>query len=99
MTQFLQKGLGVSWFVETDTFSFKVNIKEELYTRHRILSVVSSVSDPLGMAVPFVLPAKLFFKDLCRKGLGWDDEISSKYLSWWRVWVNRLLKLSFVSVD
>ena len=54
-----EKALGVSWFVETDTFGFKVNIKEKPCTRRGILSVVSSVYDPLGMAAPFILPAKL----------------------------------------
>ena len=83
-----ERALGVPWFVETDTFGFKVNIKEKPCTRRGIHSVVSSVYDPLGMAAPFVLPAKLLFQDLCRKGLAWDDEIPSNYLSWWRVWLN-----------
>ena len=89
-----ERALGVSWFVETDTFGFKVNIKEKPCTRRGILSVVSSVYDPLGMAAPFILPAKLLLQDLCRKSLGWDDEIPSDYLSRWRVWLNGLPKLS-----
>ena len=76
-----ERVLGVSWFVETDTFGFKVSIKEKPCTRRGILSVVSSVYDPLGMATPFVLPAKLLLQNLCRKGLAWDDEIPSNYLS------------------
>ena len=89
-----ERALGVSWFVETDTFGFKVNFKEKPCTRRGILSVVSSVYDPLGMAAPFILPAKLLLQDLCRKSLGWDDEIPSDYLSRWRVWLNGLPKLS-----
>ncbi len=94
-----ERALGVSWFVESDTFGFKVNIKEKPCTRREILSVVSSVYDPLGMAAPFVLLAKLLLQDLCRKGLDWDDEIPSNYLSRWQVWLNGLPKLSEVSVD
>lgn len=93
-----ERALGVSWFVETDTFGFKVNIKEKPCTRRGILSVVSSVYDPLGMAAPFILPAKLLLQDLCRKSLGWDDEIPSDYLSRWRVWLNGLPKLSQMSM-
>ena len=94
-----ERALGVSWFVETDIFGFKVNIKEKPCTRRGILSVVSSVYDLLGMAAPFVLPAKLLLQDLCRKGLAWDDEIPSNYLSRWRVCLNGLPKLYQVSVD
>lgn len=89
----------VSWFVETDTFGFKVNIKEKPCTRRGILSVISPVYDPLGTAAPVVLPAKLLLQNLCKKGLGWDDEILSNYLPRWKVWLNGLPKLSQVSVD
>ena len=94
-----EKALGVSWFVETDTFGFKVNIKEKPCTRRGILSVVSSVYDPLGMAAPFILPAKLLLQDLCRKSLGWDDEIPSDYLSRWRARLNGLPKSFVVHVS
>ena len=94
-----ERALGVSWFVETDSFGFKVNIKEKPCTRRGILSVVSSVYDPLGMAAPFILPAKLLLQDLCRKSLGWDDEIPSDYLSRWRVWLNGLPKSFVVHVS
>ena len=53
-----ERALGMSWLVETDALSFKVIIKEKPCTRRGILSVVSSVYDPLGMAAPFVLPAR-----------------------------------------
>ena len=46
----------MSWFVETDMFRFKVNIKEKPCNRRGILSVVSVVYDLLYMAAPFVLP-------------------------------------------
>ena len=51
------------------------------------------------MAVPFTLPAKVLLQDLCRKGLGWDDEIPSDYLSRWLAWLDDLRKLSEFSVN
>jgi len=45
-----ERALGVSWFVETDAFGFRVNIKEKPSNRRGILSVAGSVYDPLGMA-------------------------------------------------
>lgn len=94
-----ERALGVSWFIETDTFSFKVFIKEKPCTRRGILAVVSSVYDPLGMVAPFVLPAKLLLQDLYRKGLGWDDQIPYVHLSRWQAWLADLPKLSQLSVN
>ena len=54
----VERALGVKWCVETDTFGIKVDIKFKPPTRRGILSNVSSVYDPLGLATPFVLPAK-----------------------------------------
>ena len=62
-----ERALGVSWFVETDAFGFKVNIKEKPCTRGGSLSVVSSVYDPLGMEAPFILPANFFFRTYAGK--------------------------------
>ena len=58
------RALGVSWFVEADQFGFKVVIKDRPCTRRGILSAVNSLYDPLGMAAPFILSAKLLVQDL-----------------------------------
>ena len=76
-----ERALSVLWCVENDKFGFKVNVKERPCTRRGILSIVSSIYDPLGLAVPFILPAKLLLQDLCRKGIAWDDEIPDNYSS------------------
>ena len=95
----VERALRVSWSVENDKFIFKINVKEQQCTRRGILSVVSPIYDPLGMAVPLILPAKILLQDLCRRGLGWDDVIPSNYLFHWRTWLHGLPKLSQFSVD
>ena len=50
----VERALGVKWCVESDTFSFNVDIKLKPPTRRGILLVVSSVYDPLELAAPFV---------------------------------------------
>ena len=72
----VERALGVKWCMESDTFSFHVNMKLKLPMRRGILSVISSVYDPLGLAAPFVLTAKMLLQDLCRLKWGWDDPIS-----------------------
>ena len=75
----IERALGVQWQVASDTFRFKITIKDRPPTRRGILATVSSVYDPLGFVAPFVLPAKILLQDLCRK-LGWDDKIPEEDL-------------------
>ena len=81
-----------------DEFVFKISVKEKPATRRGILSIVSSVYDALGFAAPFILLAKLIMQDLCRKNLGWDDDISEDDLSGWRSWLEELPKLENLAV-
>ena len=91
--------LGVRWHVASDTFGFKITIKDRAATRRGILSVVSSVYDPLGIVAPFILTAKLILQELCKKKLGWDDKIFDKDFERWKAWLEALPKLEQFSVD
>ena len=94
-----QRALGIKWNVESDTFDFKVKIKEKPPTRHGILSLVSSVYDPLGFASPFVLPAKVILQDLCCRGLKWDEVLPDEHLKNWQQWLRDLPQLEEFSVN
>lgn len=48
----LKRALGVQWCVSSDTFGFKIIIKERPVTRRGILSVVSSIYDMLRFVHP-----------------------------------------------
>ena len=95
----VERALGVKWCVESDTFNFNVNIKLKPPTRRGILSVVSSVYDPLGLAAPFVLTTKRLLQDLCRLKLGWDDPISPEDSIRWERWLADLPKLPQFSIE
>ena len=88
-----ERALGVQWNVQADTFSFKIASKEKPATRRGILSVVSSIYDPLGFVSPCILPAKGILQDLCLKGLGWDDQIPELSKQKWAAWLKELPKL------
>ena len=74
----VEHALGVCWDVEGDIFCFKIEINDKPLTRRGLLSVVSSVYDPLGFAASVILPAKAILQDLCRKRLQWDDPIPTE---------------------
>ena len=61
-------------------------------TRRGILSVISSIYDPLGFVAPLILPAKAILRDLCRKGWEWDDRIPLEDLERWQDWLQELPK-------
>ena len=88
----LQPALGVCWDAVNDEFTFKVEIKEKQPTRRALLSIVSSVYDPLGFTALFILLAKILMKGLCRMGLNWDDQIYAKYIQRWSTWLKELLR-------
>ncbi|XP_068680362.1 uncharacterized protein [Montipora foliosa] len=95
----LERALGVRWDVASDKFGFHISVKDKRPTRRGILSITSSIYDPLGFAAPFILPAKVILQDLCRQRLDWDDEIPLKDLHRWREWLDDLSKLGEYTID
>ena len=61
-------------------------LKDKPATRRGILSTVSSIYDPLGMASPFLLTGKRILQRLCHEKLDWDEPIPSNYLVEWERW-------------
>ncbi|XP_052472158.1 uncharacterized protein LOC128028879 [Carassius gibelio] len=94
----VERTLGLQWCAETDTFRFKMAVQERPLTRRGILSVISSVYDPIGFLAPFALPAKLMLQNLCRLNCGWDDHISPNCQLQWVGWLEDLRKLSTFSI-
>ena len=95
----VERALGIKWDVQSDTFHFRIVVKDQPPTRRGILSVISSIYDPLGFVAPLILPAKAILRDLCRKGLDWDDRIPLKDLERWQYWLKQLPKLEQIAVE
>jgi len=66
-------------------------------TRRGILSLVSSLYDPLGFVALLILPAKVLLQQLCRLDFGWYETIPNETLMEWREWVEDLPKLKLES--
>jgi len=81
-----------------DKFTFKVESKHKPFTRRSILSVTSSVYDPVGLVSPVIVPTKKLLQDLYQQKIGWDDEITLEELARWRSWISDLPKLSQVAI-
>ena len=94
----LERALGVQWFVESDEFHFKVELKDRPLTRRGILSTVSSIYDPLGLIAPFLLQGKRILQGICKDGAHWDDPVPDNIRMHWARWRGDLLNLSKVKI-
>ena len=79
----IERTLGIMWRAETDSFQFCIVIQDRPVTRRGILSTVSSVYDPLGLAAPLILLGKQMLQDMCRENADWDDPISDQLRPRW----------------
>ena len=66
-------------------------------TRRGLLSVLSSVFDPLGLGTPFMLKERQIIKQLCQEKLQWDEQIDERSAYEWLKWKNNLLTLENVT--
>ena len=94
-----EQASGVLWDTETDKFAFRVTLKQKLWTRRSLLSVISSIYNPLGFAAPFLLQGKLLIQQLCKENLRWDETILDNIQRQWTKWERQLKKLEKLSVD
>ena len=60
----VERGLGMIWNINQDTLTFNSITREYPNTKRGILSLVSSVFDPLGILTPCLLEPKLIIQEL-----------------------------------
>ena len=64
----VERTLGLRWDMQKDLFSFDAALKSKPNTRRGILSLTSSIYDPLGFLAPVILPPRNSFKICASKG-------------------------------
>ena len=84
------RALGLHWDADSDTLLFKVVPTNKPPTKRGILSMVSSLFDPLGFVSPFILPVKVLLQELWRMGIQWDERVPEPLLTQWHRWVESL---------
>ena len=64
----LEKALGFYWDTENNIFRFKIVLKDKLMARRGMLSIISSIFDPLGFVAPHTQRGKRILQQI-----GWDE--------------------------
>ncbi|XP_064637049.1 uncharacterized protein LOC135493569 [Lineus longissimus] len=79
------KTLGVLWDPVADVITFKVKEKQmQTITKRSVLSRLSMLFDPLGLATPVTIRAKVAMQAIWRlDNLGWNDELPPDYTELW----------------
>ena len=93
------KALGISWNIEKDTFSFKINLDRKLITKRCLLSMISSIYDPLGYAAPFVLEGRRILQHLCNKNVQWNEIVQQDVQSDWAKRVEQMNQLENLPIS
>ena len=71
------------WNIKTDTFGFKIPLKDKPETKRGILSKLNSSYDPLGLTSPYILKGRRTTQKLCQGNTAWDDTVSEEVQKEW----------------
>lgn len=86
----VQRNLGLYWDLETDSFIFRVSLKDTPFTRRGVLSTVSSLYDPLGFIAPVTIQGKIILRNLVSETTDWDEILSNDFREQWEKWKDSL---------
>lgn len=86
----VERALGVLWRVDSDSFGFLTSNCDKPFTKRGLLSFVSSIFDPLGIAGPYTINAKAMFQSLCRLKCEWDENLPEFVQTQWTRWLTDL---------
>jgi len=95
--------LGLQWNITTDHLSLmpKVNITmdQPMITKREVLKDTSKLFDPLGMASPVTVRAKLFMQMLWQLHVDWDEPLDANLQAEWTTIISDINQLSRIPVN
>ena len=71
-------------------FSIKVKLDGKSLSKWTMLSMVSSIFDPLGFPAPFVPEGREILQSLCNHNLPWNMEVNDEVRKNWNKFVTKL---------
>ena len=95
------KTLGVKWNPQSDKFSFSVKKmnNEEALTKRTVLSRISRVFDPLGLASVITIKARVALQEIWKaKKYDWDDPLPEEICNLWHTLFRELEELNKITI-
>ena len=95
--------LGIHWDTNTDKVSLIPKTTTlatvHLITKREVLQDSSKVFDPLGLAVPVTIRAKLLMQTLWQKHLEWDEPLEPELCEQWHSIITDIKKLPQLHIN
>ena len=79
----IERALGVFWDADNDVIKFKIDLKDQPMTRQGMLSVISSIYDPLGLACPFLFQGRRLLQGFVSSMHDWDEMVPDNICQNW----------------
>ena len=75
--------LGLCWDVKEDNLQLKPTafVDHNSLSKRKLLSLVSSVFDPLGLLTPVTIKGKMLIRKAWQLKIGWDENLPSQFES------------------
>lgn len=100
----LTNTLGIEWDPNSDCLlipvakSTKLFEKHTIFTKRTVLSVSSTIFDPLGLVCVCVITCKIILQQLWLQKLGWDDQIPDDISQMWFKFINNLKSIEQLAI-
>ena len=94
-----ERALSVLWNTDKDIPCFNINIMDKPLTKRGLLAMLSSIYDPLGLVLPFLLKVRKTIQELCEDSFQWDHPISENIKQKWLKWKSNLGKLNSIKTN
>lgn len=94
----VQRSLGLSWEVASDTFIFSISVRDKLFTRRGVLSIVNSLFDPIGFVAPVTIHGRILLRELNSDTFDWDAPLPEERRQDWEAWRDSLQELSHLHI-
>ena len=82
----IERVFGIFWYAENDVTKFKNDLKNQPMTRQGMLSVISSIYDPLGLGCPFLLQGRRLLQGLRQVLPSLDEMVRDSICQKWKTW-------------
>lgn len=93
------KTLGVCWKPSTDMLHFQVqDVKETNLTKRIVLSKLSMMYDPLGLAAALIIRTRIEMQNIWKLGIGWDDPLPSEFTDRWKQLFTEMKELEKIKI-
>ncbi|XP_075153596.1 uncharacterized protein LOC142227128 [Haematobia irritans] len=94
------KTLGIRWNAKKDSFYFSVKpiLQEDIFTKRRVLSIISTLFDPAGWLGPVIIVAKMLMQQIWTEKTDWDECLTESSDLQWRQFVKDYENLNNVQL-